>query len=102
MDVRRKLEKRQLELQELQNIGEDFGEKLLDMQEHLISDIEKIQAKASLHNPVAQLLVDEAGHPVNLLEEMMEVQKELKDILNGVSELQVTNEDIRGRREEAH
>ena len=42
MDVKRKLEKRQLELNELLNIGEDFAEKLLDMQEHLISDIDKI------------------------------------------------------------
>lgn len=42
MDVKKKLDKRQMELQELHNIGEDFAEKLLDMQEHLIQDIEKI------------------------------------------------------------
>ena len=30
MDVKRKLEKRQLELNELLNIGEDFAEKLFD------------------------------------------------------------------------
>ena len=36
MDVKKKLDKRQMELQELHNIGEDFSEKLLDMQEHLL------------------------------------------------------------------
>ena len=31
MNVKKKLDKRQLELNELKNIGEDFAEKLLDM-----------------------------------------------------------------------
>jgi len=48
MDVKRKLDKRQLELQELQNICQDFSEKLTDMQEHLITDIDKISNKASI------------------------------------------------------
>jgi len=33
------------------------------------------------------LLYDEQGNPVNLLEEMMQVQDELKEILDGVSDL---------------
>lgn len=73
MDVKRKLDKRQLELQELQNICQDFSEKLTDMQEHLITDIDKISNKASIQNPLQDLLIDENGNPVNLLEELMQV-----------------------------
>jgi len=87
MDVKRKLDKRQLELQELKNICEDFDEKLGDMQEHLIADIEKIGSKAQIQNPLQDMLVDEDGNPVNLLEELLQVQNELKDILGSVSEL---------------
>ncbi len=101
MDVKKKLEKRQMELIELKNIGEDFSEKLGDMQEHLISDIEKITEKSKIESPLQQLLVDENGNPVNLLEELIEVNDELKDILNNVTELQVRNDDIRKMREEA-
>jgi hypothetical protein len=73
MDVKRKLDKRQLELVELQNICEDFSDKLHDMQEHLISDIDKIRDKAKIQNPLQDLLIDENGNPVNLLEELMQV-----------------------------
>jgi hypothetical protein len=52
MDVKKKLEKRQMELIELKNIGEDFSEKLGDMQEHLISDIEKITEKSKIESPL--------------------------------------------------
>jgi hypothetical protein len=43
------------------------------MQDHLITDIEKIQLKTKIENPLLNLLVDEHGNPVNLLEEMMQV-----------------------------
>lgn len=101
MDVRRKLDKRQLELSELQNICQDFSEKLGDMQEHLLTDIAKISSKAAIQSPLMELLVDEHGQPVNLLEELMQVQDELKDILGSVQELQDKNEGIRVRRDEA-
>ena len=52
MDVKRKLDKRQLELQELKNITEDFTDKLIDMHEHLIMDIEKIANKTKINNPL--------------------------------------------------
>lgn len=71
------------------------------MQEHLINDIEKITSKTRIQNPLQGLLVDENGNPVNLLEELILVSDELKDILNNVAELQVKNDDIRKRREEA-
>eukprot|EP00347_Sterkiella_histriomuscorum_P007817 403347449 len=100
MDVKKKLDKRQLELQELQNICEDFAEKLLDMQEHLINDIEKIDQKRRIQNPLQDLLVDENGNPVNLLEELILVSDELKEILGNVSDLQGRNEEIRRRRKE--
>ena len=43
--------------------------------------------KAKIQNPLKELLVDEKGNPVNLLEEFMLVNDELKDILNNVTEL---------------
>ena len=45
MDVKKKLDKRQMELNELANICQDFEEQLSDMQEHILKDIEKIDEK---------------------------------------------------------
>ena len=42
MDVKKKLDKRQMELNELSNICRDFEEQLTDMQEHIVKDLEKI------------------------------------------------------------
>ena len=44
--------------------------------------------------------MDENGNPVNLLEELILVSDELKEILGNVSELQGRNEEIRRRRKE--
>ncbi|CDW88775.1 UNKNOWN [Stylonychia lemnae] len=101
MDVKKKLDKRKLELAELQNICQDFSEKLLDMQEHLIQDIEKIDNKARIQNPLQDILVDEHGNPVNLLEELIIVSDELKSILDNVALLQDQNEQIRQQRDQA-
>jgi len=84
-----------MELIELKNITEDFSEKLGDMQRHLISDIEKITEKTKIDNPLADVLVDENGKPVNLLEELMDVKDEINAILNNVTELQVRNDEIK-------
>ena len=43
MDVRRKLEKRQMELQELESICEDFDGQLQDLNGHLREDIAKLE-----------------------------------------------------------
>lgn len=45
MDVKKKLDKRQMELNELANICKDFEEQLTDMQDHIVADIEKIDEK---------------------------------------------------------
>lgn len=45
MDVKKKLEKRQMELKELQNICQDFDEQLRDMHHHILKDMTKIDEK---------------------------------------------------------
>lgn len=102
MDVKKKLEKRQMELGELQNICKDFEDQLLDMQEHLVSDIERIDEKKRSGQGLQEMLVDENGKPINLLDEINTVQHELKGILIGVSDLQEKNREIKQRRDEAH
>lgn len=78
MDVKKKLDKRQMELNELSNICKDFEEQLMDMQDHLVADIEKIDEKKKSGMGLADMMVDEfTGKPMNLLEEITNVQTEL-------------------------
>ena len=77
-----------MELNELSNICKDFEDQLSDMQDHLVTDIEKIDEKKKQGVGLAEMMVDEfTGKPMNLLEEISTVQTELQSILIGVSNL---------------
>lgn len=85
-----------MELNELANICKDFEEQLTDMQDHLVADIEKIDEKKKSGAGLQDMLIDEnTGKPMNLLEEISNVQSELQSILIGVSNLQERNRQIR-------
>ena len=85
-----------MELNELANICKDFEEQLTDMQDHLVADIEKIDEKKKSGAGLQDMLIDEnTGKPMNLLEEISNVQSELQSILIGVSNLQERNKQIR-------
>ena len=91
-----------MELNELANICKDFEEQLTDMQDHLVADIEKIDEKKKSGAGLQDMLIDEnTGKPMNLLEEISNVQSELQSILIGVSNLQERNKQIRAQRDEA-
>jgi hypothetical protein len=71
MEVKKKLDKRQLELKELQNICSDFTHQLVDMQDHLMKDLDFIETKKS--GSGLSGLTDEEGSKINLLEELLSV-----------------------------
>lgn len=80
MDVARKLEKRRGELTELRSICQDFDDKLGGMRSQLESDITKIVERRSLQSVMQKetgTLMDEEGRPVDILEELSQVQSEL-------------------------
>lgn len=85
MDVKKKLDKRQQELHELQNICEDFESQLGDMHNNLKQDIDKIEDKKA--DGAGEMMVDEQGKKINILEEVLQVQEDLQDILLNVNEL---------------
>lgn len=72
MEVKKKLDKRSLELKELQNICIDFEQQLIDMQEHLEKDLDKIERKKN-SGSASEMLVNEEGQKINLLEELLSV-----------------------------
>lgn len=90
-----------MELKELHNICQDFEEQLTDMHHHILKDMTKIDDRKKFGQGLQDMLVDEEGNPVNLLEEISNVQNELQEILFGVIELQDRNKEIQDRRNEA-
>ncbi len=100
MDVKRKLEKRNMELTELQSICDDFTKQLHDLESHLAEDIERLEANKKVQGTIVMnMFVDESGKPVNLLEEISLVQDELKEVLEDVYLLQDESTAVGQRRE---
>lgn len=61
MNVRKKIEKRALELKELENIGEDFSQQLDDLEQHIQRDIYKLEENKKVQGTqqMMNLFVDE-------------------------------------------
>ena len=105
LNLEKKLNKRKTELHELKQIAQDFADKLGDMSEHLRADLAKLtersQSQRQIQSMTGSLLLDEEGNPVDLLAELSQVQEEIRGILAEVEDMQVQNEEIRARRDEA-
>ena len=63
-----------MELKELGEICKDFDAQIVDLQEHLTKDIQKLELNKRVQGQITEMLVDEDGNPVNLLEEVIGVQ----------------------------
>ena len=63
------------------------------MHDHIVSDLEKIEDKKN-GNGGLEMVVDEDGNKVNLLEEIVTVQDDLQYILVSVNDLKRRNKDI--------
>ena len=61
-----------MELNELENICEDFEIQMKEMHEHIVKDLDKIEHK-KMSPGTREMLVDEEGNKVNLLEELLAV-----------------------------
>lgn len=76
-----------MELQELGDICADFDGQLQDLQMNLQKDIKTLEQNRLVQSKIKDKFVDEDGKPVNLLEEVQDMQIELVEILDNVDEL---------------
>ena len=72
MEVKKKLDKRQQELKELQNVCSDFEQQLVEMQKNLRKDLNVIESRRA-SGEVSGETTDEQGTKTSLLEELEQV-----------------------------
>ncbi len=77
MDVKKKLDKRALELEELTNICQDFDQQLFDMHDNVSQELHILDEKSRSNVHTDIRLCDEEGNPINLMDELLKVKNEL-------------------------